>query len=137
MGRTPLSIVLVLGLVYWTGFARIVRGEVLSLREREFVASARGLGIGTWRLLLRHLLPSARGPILVNAAFVAASAIVVESTLAFLKLGAGLDSVSWGEILDQGRTHAYTGAWHLWFFPGLVLVLTVMCLHSLADRRQR
>jgi peptide/nickel transport system permease protein len=86
--------------------------------------------------VVRHLLPSAKGPILVNAAFVAASAIVVESTLSFLNIGTGLASVSWGNILRQGRAYAYAGAWHLWFFPGLVLVATVMCLHTLADRRR-
>ena len=71
------------------------------------------------------------------AAFVAASAIVVEATLSFLNIGPGLASVSWGSILLQGRTYAYAGAWHLWFFPGLALVSTVMCLHSLADRKER
>jgi len=137
VGNSTLGVVLVLALVYWTSFARIVRGELLSLREREFVHCARGLGVGPFRLVVRHLLPSARGPILVNAAFVAASAIVVESTLSFLNIGPGLASVSWGSILQQGRTYAYAGAWHLWFFPGLALISTVICLHSLADRKRR
>ncbi len=137
VGNSTLGVVLVLALVYWTSFARIVRGEFLSLREREFVQSARGLGVGPYRLVVRHMLPAVKGPILVNAAFVAASAIVVESTLSFLNIGPGMASVSWGSILQQGRTYAYAGAWHLWFFPSLVLVATVMCLHSLADVRSR
>ncbi len=137
VGNSTLGVVLVLALVYWTSFARIVRGEFLSLRDREFVECARGLGVGPLRLVVRHLLPSAQGPILVNAAFVAASAIVVESTLSFLDIGPGLTSVSWGSILQQGSRYAYAGAWHLWFFPGLALILTVICLHSLADRKAR
>lgn len=135
VGNSTFGVILVLALVYWTSFARIVRGELLSLREREFVQCARGLGVGPFRLVVLHLLPCARGPILVNAAFVAASAIVVESTLSFLNIGPGLASVSWGSILQQGRDYAYTGAWHLWFFPGVALVSTVICLHSLADRK--
>jgi peptide/nickel transport system permease protein len=137
VGNSTLGVVLVLAFVYWTSFTRIVRGELMSLREREFVQSARSLGVGPMRLVVLHLLPSARGPILVNAAFVAASAIVVESTLSFLNIGPGLASVSWGSILQQGRSYAHAGAWHLWFFPGLVLIATVMCLHSLADRKER
>ena len=137
VGDSTWGVVLVLGLVFWTSFARIVRGEFMSLREREFVQSARGLGVGPVRLVLRHLLPAARGPILVTAAFVAASAIIVESTLSFLGIGPGLTSVSWGSILQQGKSYAYAGAWHLWFFPSLLLIATVMCLHSLADRRRK
>ena len=68
--------------------------------------------------------------------FVAASAVVVESTLSFLGLGPGISSVSWGMILMQGKLHAQNGAWHLWFFPSLVLFATVTCLHTLADRRE-
>ncbi len=136
-GSSTMGVILVLGLVYWTSFARIVRGELLSLREREFVHCAKGLGLRWPRILLRHLLPALQGPVLVNAAFVAASAIVVESTLSFLGLGPGMQVVSWGGILQQGKAYAYAGAWHLWLFPSLALVGTVICLHSLADRRRR
>ena len=136
LGSTVFAVIAVLGLLYWVSFARIARGEILSMREREFVKCARGLGIGPVSLMLRHILPAIRGPLLVNAAFVAASAVVVESTLSFLGLGPGLSSVSWGMILMQGKLHAQNGAWHLWFFPSLVLITTVTCLHTLADRRK-
>jgi peptide/nickel transport system permease protein len=137
LGNSLWGMIIVLGLLYWVSFARIVRGEILSLREREFVKCARGLGVGPIRLIAHHILPVVRGPILVNAAFVAASAVVVESTLSFLGLGPGLSTVSWGMIMMQGKFHAATGAWHLWFFPSVVLILTVTCLHTLADRGRR
>jgi len=137
LGSSLWGMIIVLGLLYWVSFARIVRGEILSVREREFVKCARGLGLGPIRLLARHILPAMRGPILVNAAFVAASAVVVESTLSFLGVGPGLTTVSWGKILMQGKLHAATGAWHLWLFPSVVLIATVTCLHTLADRGRR
>lgn len=137
LGGSLVTVVVVLGVVYWTAFARVVRGELLSLRERPFVAAARGLGAGPFRLLFEHLLPQLRGPVLVAAAFLAADAILVEATLTFLGLGASLDTVSWGAMLDQGRTHAHTGAWHMWVFPTLALAGVVLGLHALAERRRR
>lgn len=133
-GNSTWAVIAILALVYWTSFARIVRGEFLSLREREFVLAARGLGVSGPRIWLRHMLPSARGPILVIAAFGIASAVVVESTLSFLGLGPGSDTASWGGILAQGKASAHLGAWHLWFFPAAMIVATVICCHGLADR---
>jgi peptide/nickel transport system permease protein len=135
-GSSTIAVILVLGLVYWTSFARIVRGEFLSLREREFVLAAKGLGVSDLRIWTRHMLPCVRGPILVTAAFGVAAAVVVESTLSFLGLGPGLQSASWGGILAQGKQWAHLGAWHLWFFPALMVVATVACFHGLADRFQ-
>jgi peptide/nickel transport system permease protein len=130
VGGSTTTIVLVLGAVAWTAFARIVRGELLSLRERPWVLAARDLGAGPLELLLRHLAPALRGPVLTTAAFVAAEAILVEATLTFLGLGAGLGTVSWGALLDQGRVHAAEGAWHLWLFPSIAVAGTVVALHS-------
>ena len=131
-GNSRAVLILVMASMFWTGFARIVRGELLSLREREFVLVARGLGVSEWRVLRRHLLPLAKGQIAVTAAFCTASAITAESTLSFLKLGSG--SVSWGTMLLQGSQLAHLGAWHLWFFPALAIVAIVACCHVLADR---
>lgn len=130
VGGSTATIVVVLGAVAWTAFARIVRGELLSLREQPYVAAARDLGAGPLRLLFRHLAPALRGPVLATAAFVAAEAILVEATLTFLGLGSGLGTVSWGALLDQGRAHAAEGAWHLWVFPGLAVAGTVIALHQ-------
>lgn len=137
LGGSLGGMIVVLGMLYWVSYARIVRGEVLRVREREFVQCARGLGVGPIRLLTRHILPSVRGPVLVNTAFVAASAIVVESTLSFLGLGPGLSTVSWGMILNQGKRYAASGAWHLWLFPSVALIAAVICLHTLADRMRQ
>ncbi|MCA8944248.1 MAG: ABC transporter permease, partial [Planctomycetes bacterium] len=133
VGRSQSAVIVVLAAIYWTSFARIVRGEFLSLREREFVATARGLGIGTPRLVLRHMLPCVLGQVGVVAAFVAASAITVESTMRFLGLGAS-GVVSWGELIAQFRV-ATASAWHLWLFPGLAIFSVVVALHRVADVR--
>ena len=134
LGNSFSGVIVVIGLLSWMSFARIVRGEVIRVRDHEFVRCARGLGIGSMAILFRHILPTVRSQILVNAAFVAATAIVVESTLSFLGLGPTLSTASWGMILREGNLHAASGAWHLWFFPSVVLVGAVMCLHSLASK---
>lgn len=136
LGGSPLSLVLVLGTVHWTYFARVVRGEFLSLREREFVLAARNLGIAPRRIITRHMLPQVKGAILVVAAFGAAGAMVVESSLSFLGLGPGLRVPSWGSMLAQGKEHAHLGAWHLWLFPSLALGWAVLSLHLVADTDQ-
>jgi len=119
--------------LFWTSFARIVRGELLSLRERDFVLIARGLGVSEWRILARHLLPQIRSQIAVTAAFCMASAVVAESTLSFLGLGPNATS-SWGTMLRQGSERAHVGEWHLWLFPTAAIVAVVGCCHALADR---
>lgn len=135
-GSSALGLALVMAGLFWTGFARIVRGELLSLRERDFVLIARGLGVPEWRIVLRHLLPQVWSQIGVTAAFAMAAAIVTESTLSFLGLGAGAAS-SWGTMLRQGSQYAAIGAWHLWLFPAATIVAVVVCCHVLADRLQR
>jgi peptide/nickel transport system permease protein len=133
-GNQRLGLVIVLATLFWTKFARIVRGELLSLRERDFVHVARGLGLGERQILQRHLLPLTFTKIAVTAAFCMASAVVAESTLSFLGLGPGDGSTSWGAMLRQGSEQAVTGAWHLWFFPAAAIVTVVICCHLLADR---
>lgn len=133
VGESSFAVIAVLGLVYWTSIARLVRGEFLSLREREFVLAARGLGVSTASLILRHMLPRVVGPVAVNAAFLFAAAVIVEATLSFLGLGVS-GSESWGTILAQSKEPARLGVWHLWLFPVLAVSSTVWCLHSLSDR---
>ena len=134
LGDGRIGLVLVMASIYWTSFARIVRGELLSLRELDYVHVARGLGVPGRRLFTHHLLPQIWSSIGITAAFCAASAAVAESTLSFLGLGSGGVSSSWGEMLRQGVEHAAVGAWHLWLFPSLALVAVVVCCHLLADR---
>jgi peptide/nickel transport system permease protein len=132
-GESAWSVVVVFAMVMWPSFARIVRGELLSLREREFVQAARGLGVSEGRLLRAHLLPQLRGQIGVVAAFCVANAVLAESTLSFLGIGPGVQDGSWGSILAQGKQNAHLGLWHLWLFPGLAIVGTVTTCHLLAD----
>ncbi|MCA8949864.1 MAG: ABC transporter permease [Planctomycetes bacterium] len=139
-GDSRIGLILVMASLFWTSFARIVRGEMLSLRERDFVLVARHLGIGELRILWRHLLPQLGSQIGVTAAFGMAAAIVAESTLSFLGVGSSRTSTSWGNLLFHGSEHAHTGGWHQWVFPALTIVTAVMCCHLLADqlrRRQR
>jgi peptide/nickel transport system permease protein len=136
-GDSSLGLILVMASLFWVSFARIVRGEMLSLREREFVTTARHLGVGECRILCRHLLPQLRSQIGVTAAFCMAAAIVAESTLSFLGLGPGLTASSWGHTLRQGSDLHGTGGWHQWLFPTLVIVLAVTTCHVLADQARR
>ena len=128
--RTWLLLVLVLGLTQWPPIARIVRGEVLSLRERDFVVAARGLGFSTRRIVLRHLLPNVVAPVVVAATLGVGETIVLEAGLSFLGLGAGV--TSWGAMIADGRS-AFLGAWWLSTFPGLAIVLTVLAFNLVGD----
>lgn len=133
-GDSRTGMVLVMASLFWTSFARIVRGELLSLRERDFVHVARALGVSEWRVLTAHLLPLVVSPVGVTAAFCMASAVVAESTLSFLGLGPGDAASSWGTMLRQGSEHAAVGAWHLWLFPAVAIAGVVVTCHVLADR---
>lgn len=133
-GNSAVALVLVMAMLFWSSFARIVRGELLALREAEFVRTARALGVGEWRLLGCHLLPQLRGQIAVTAAFCLASAVLAEAALSFLGFGPGSQGGSWGAMLRLGGAQVLDGPWHLWLFPGLVIVLTAVACHLLMDR---
>ena len=122
-------IMLVIGLVRWTGVARLVRGEFYRLRKQDFVASAVALGFPTWRVIFQHVLPNALGPVLVAATFGVASAILLESTLSFLGLG-DLSAPSWGQTLSEGYA---SGAWHLILAPGFAIFITVSLLNLVGE----
>jgi len=133
VGSSSFALIVVMVLRFWISYARIVRGEMLSMRERDYVLVAQGLGISTWRILTRHLLPQLISSIGVTSAFCMAAAIVAESTLSFLGVGPNAQS-SWGSMLRQGSEQAALGAWHLWFFPSLAIITVVVSCHVLADR---
>ena len=128
-GRSLFTILLIIALVRWTGPARLVRSELLKLRELPFVDAARVAGLGDAHILLRELLPNALAPLLVSATFGVASCIVLESSLSFLGLG-DPSVASWGRILEQGRGG---GAWHLVLAPGLAIFFTVALLNRVAE----
>ncbi len=127
------NIMIVIGLTSWMGVARLVRAEVLSLREREFVLAARVTGASSAWILRKHLLPNALGPILVNATFGVGSAMLIESGLSFLGLGVQPPAASWGNILTEGK-ETLGVAWWLTAWPGVAIFLTVLACHHLGER---
>ncbi len=122
----------VIGLMSWMGVARLVRAEILSLKEREFVLAARVLGASPWRLMAVHLLPNAMGPVLVNATLGVGGAILTESVLSYLGLGVQPPTPSWGNILNEGRI-ALGVAWWLTLSPGLCIFLTVLAFNLVGE----
>jgi len=132
LGPSLLNVILVMAVTRWVQFARIVRADVLSLREREFVAGARARGNRSLRLLLRHVLPNALTPIIVVATLELAFMIIYESALSFLGLGVQPPTPTWGWMLSDGRNYVAT-AWWLATFPGLAIMLTVLAVNLLGD----
>ena len=132
LGPSLLNVILVMAVTRWVQFARIVRADVLSLREREFVAGARARGNRSLRLLLRHVLPNALTPIIVVATLELAFMIIYESALSFLGLGVQPPTPTWGWMLSDGRNYVAT-AWWLATLPGLTIMLTVLAVNLLGD----
>jgi peptide/nickel transport system permease protein len=116
----------------WVQYARLVRGSVLTLREREFILSARAIGVKDWRIIIHHLLPNLIGPVIVLMTLNVATNILLESSLTFLGLGIDPTIPSWGGMLAEGRTYLQT-AWWVSVFPGLAILLTVLGLNLLGD----
>jgi peptide/nickel transport system permease protein len=128
-------VILALCLIGWTGYARLVRGEILSLREREFIQAARALGGRPRRIILRHLVPNLLPPLLIQATFGLAGAIVAEGSLSFLGLGVEPPTPSWGSMLNDGRQFLLVAP-YLTTYPGLALMITVLALNLVGDALQ-
>ena len=126
------NVIIALCIMGWTGFARLTRGQILSLRERDFVIAAEALGAKPSRIIALHLLPNISAPLIVEATFGVASAIVGEAGLSFLGLGAQPPTASWGAMLSEGRQFLLI-ATHLTTFPGLAIMLVVMGINFLGD----
>lgn len=132
LGPSLNNIVIALTVLGWVGYARLVRGQVLALREFEFVLAARALGADARRIITRHLLPNVLGPVIVQATFGMAGAIVAEAGLSFLGLGTQPPTPSWGSMLNDGREFLLTTP-HLTTFPGLAIMTVVLGLNFLGD----
>jgi peptide/nickel transport system permease protein len=132
LGPSLFNVILVMAVTRWVQFARIVRADVLSIREREFVAGARARGNRPLRVLLHHVLPNALTPIIVVATLELAFMIIYESALSFLGLGVQPPTPTWGWMLADGRNYLAT-AWWLATFPGLAIMLTVLAVNLLGD----
>ena len=122
------NIMIVIGLTSWMGVARLIRAEILTLKEREFVAASRVMGAGDFWIISRHLVPNAIGPVLVNATLGIGAAILVESALSFLGIGVQPPVPSWGNILMDGKSTLGV-AWWLTVFPGVFILFTVLALN--------
>lgn len=132
LGPSVHNVVIAITATGWTSSARIMRGQVLSIRERDFVSAIKALGAGDVRILTRHILPSAWSPLVVHGTFSLSGVILVEASLSFLGLGAQGASPTWGALLNQGRT-VLTEAPHVALAPGIALMLLILALNFLGD----
>ncbi len=132
VGPSIYNIMIVIGLTGWTGVARLVRGECLKLRNRDFVIAARVTGAGNVRIITRHLLSNALSPVFVSATFGVGSAILVEASLSFLGFGVGPSTPSWGSMLSQAQEFMDI-AWWLTLAPGLAIFLTVTAYNLVGE----
>ena len=127
------NIVLILGVVYWTRYARILRSEVLTLRERDFVKLSQVAGAGGWRVISRHIVPNVLNTWLVLASLTVGVVIVAEASLSFLGVGVPRPQPSWGSMLADSRSQFLTGRWWLLVAPGLCIALTVLACNLFGD----
>lgn len=132
LGPSLTNVMIAVGIVYWGGFARVVRGQVLSLREWEFVTAARAIGARDWRIMFRHIMPNVVSPVIVMATLMMGDAILIEATLSFLGMGAQPPTPSWGSILASGRSYLILAPW-VTIFPGVAIMLTVLGFNLLGD----
>jgi peptide/nickel transport system permease protein len=132
-GATVLSLSLIIGGYTWLVPARLVRGEVLTLRVRDFVSAARTAGSSQWRLIRRHLIPNALGVIIVNITFNVADAILLVAVLGFLGFGLHFPNVDWGDMLSNGVQYLQNGNWWLIYPAGICIVVVVMACNLIGD----
>jgi len=126
------NLMIAVGFSYWGGFARVVRGQVLSLKEWEFVTAAKAVGASDTRILFRYILPNLLPPVIVMSTLMMADAILIEATLSFLGMGAQPPIPSWGSILSSGRAHMRRALW-VTIYPGIAIMLTVLGFNLLGD----
>ena len=126
------AIVLIIGLLSWMSTARVVRGSVQSIKQQEFVLSARMLGLRNRAIITRHIIPNVMGPIIVGATLGVGGAIIIESSLSFLGLGISPPVPTWGNMLQDSQSTMATKPW-LTIFPGLAILITVLCINFLGE----
>jgi peptide/nickel transport system permease protein len=133
VGPSMWNIVVILGLVYWTRYARVIRGEVLSLREREYVQLAEIAGASRLRVILRHILPNVLNTTMVLASLTIGVVIIAEASLSFLGVGVPPPEPAWGLMLSEARSTLMAGKWWLTVFPGICILLVVLATQLLGD----
>lgn len=132
VGPGIFNLIFALALGGWVGYARLIRGQVLLARERQFVEAARSSGAGDWWIVTRHILPNIIQPVIVQAAIGMAAAVLAEATMSFLGLGIPPPTASWGSMLNDGRTHLFDAP-HLVLFPAAAVMLTVLSFNFIGD----
>jgi len=132
LGPGILNLILALCIGGWVGYARLVRAQVLAVREREFVEAARALGASDWRIVTRHILPNIIQPVIVQGAIGMAGAVLAEATMSFLGLGVPPPTASWGSMLNDARAHLFDAP-HLVLFPALAVMLAVLSFNFIGD----
>ena len=133
VGPSEMNIVIILGAVYWTRYARVIRGEVLSLREREYVQLAEIAGASRLRVILRHILPNVLNTAMVLASLTVGVVIIAEASLSFLGVGVPPPEPAWGLMLSEARSTLMAGNWWLTVFPGICILLVVLATQLLGD----
>jgi peptide/nickel transport system permease protein len=132
LGPGIFNLILALCIGGWVGYARLVRAQVLAVKEKEFVEAARALGASDWRIVTRHVLPNIIQPVIVQAAIGMAGAVLAEATMSFLGLGVPPPTASWGSMLNDGRAHLFDAP-HLVLFPALAVMLAVLSFNFIGD----
>lgn len=132
LGPGVFNLILALCIGGWVGYARLVRAQVLAVKEKEFVEAARALGASDWRIVTRHILPNIIQPVIVQAAIGMAGAVLAEATLSFLGLGVPPPTASWGSMLNDGRSHLFEAP-HLVLFPAAAVMLAVLSFNFIGD----
>lgn len=132
LGPNIYNVMLIIGITSWPGIARLVRSEILSIKEREYVYAAKAIGASDLRIIFKHILPNALAPVLVTATLGIADAILVESGLSFLGLGVQPPMPSWGNILTSGKDYIES-AWWLTLFPGLAILITILSYNLVGE----
>ena len=133
VGPSMWNIVIILGITYWTRYARVIRGEVLSLKEREFVRLAIVAGCSKWTIMLRHILPNVMNSAVVLGTLMVGVVIITEATLSFLGVGVPPPQPAWGLMLSDGKQSLMVGRWWLTVFPGCCIMLMVLSANILGD----
>ena len=132
LGPGIFNLILALCLGGWVGYARLVRGQVLAVKEKEYIEAARAIGGSDWRIITRHILPNIIQPVIVQAAIGMAGAVLAEATMSFLGLGVPPPTASWGSMLNDARAHLFDAP-HMVFFPAAAVMLAVLSFNFIGD----
>jgi peptide/nickel transport system permease protein len=126
-------VIVVIGMTSWMYLARIVRANVLSLKELDYISAAKALGANDARVFFNHLVPNTLGPIIVAATLGLANAILTEAYVSFLGLGVQAPTATWGNMMDQAQSFILRGVWWMWVFPSLFIIFTILCINLMGD----